>query len=68
MFTPWNIFGMILFGSIGLGAFFYGRKASSWRALVIGFALMAYPYFVTETWLLYAIGSALTAALFIFRD
>jgi hypothetical protein len=68
MFTPANIFGSLLFGSIGLGAFFYGRKSAAAKPLIIGVVLMAYPYFISETWLLYAIGLLLTALLFLFRD
>lgn len=68
MFTAANLFGSILFGSIGLGAFFYGRKAGATKPLIIGLVLMVYPYFVSETWLLYAIGAVVTASLFFFRD
>ena len=68
MFTAASLFGAILFGSIGLGAFFYGRKTAAAKPLIIGFALMVFPYFVSETWLLYAIGAVLTVSLFLFRD
>ena len=34
----------------------------------IGLALIAFPYFVSQTWLLYAIGLALCGALYIWRD
>ena len=46
----------------------YGKKTAGLRAMLIGFALMIYPWFVDPTWLLYTIGIALTAALFVFRD
>jgi hypothetical protein len=68
MFTAANIFGSILFGSIGLGAFIYGRKSAAAKPLIIGAVLMIYPYFVSETWQLYAIGVLLTASLFLFRN
>jgi hypothetical protein len=64
-FTAANLFGQILFGAIGLAAFIYGRKQSSFKAMLLGVAIMAYPYFVAETWLLYTIGGVLTALLFI---
>lgn len=63
-----NLFGSLAFGVIGMGAFAYGKKISGWRAMSIGVALMVYPYFIDPTWLLYSIGVALTAALFVFRD
>jgi len=31
-------------------------------------AISAFPYVVSETWMLYAIGSALTALLFVWKD
>ena len=63
-----NLIAGILFGSIGLGAFIYGKKQSSVRIIMIGVGLMAYPYFVSNAVLVYVIGIALTVALFIFRD
>jgi hypothetical protein len=63
-----NLFAGILFGAIGLAAFLYGKKALSWKPMVIGVVLMVYPYFIDTTWLLYLIGVALSASLFIFRD
>jgi hypothetical protein len=67
-FTTANLFGQILFGAIGLAAFVYGRKQSLMKPTVLGIVIMAYPYFVPQTWLLYAIGAVLTASLFLLRD
>jgi hypothetical protein len=64
-FTAANLFGQILFGAIGLAAFIYGKKQSSFKAMLLGVAIMAYPYFVAKTWLLYTIGGVLTVLLFI---
>jgi len=63
--TAANLFGQILFGAIGLAAFIYGKKQSSFKAMLLGVAISAYPYFVAETWLLYAIGGVLTVLLLI---
>lgn len=63
-----NLFAGILFGSAGFAAFIYGKKSASWKPMVIGVALMVYPYFIEETWLLYATGVALCAAIFVWRD
>jgi hypothetical protein len=65
---PAAIFAYISFGLVGLAAFTYGRKTAAWRAMGIGAALMAYPYFVSQVWLLYGIGVALCAALYFWRD
>ncbi len=66
--TPANLFGQLAFGVIGFGAFMYGKKTGGLRAMLIGVGLMVFPYFIDPTWLLYTIGVALTAALFVFRD
>ena len=63
-----NLIAGIVFGSIGFAAFIYGKKQSSFKAMMIAMALMVYPYFVSNTVWVTAIGIALTAALFIFRD
>ena len=49
----------LLFGSIGLGFFMYGRKQKAVVPLICGLVLMFFPYFVSNTMLLVAIGVAL---------
>lgn len=51
-----------------MAAFVYGKKQGAAGPMVLGLALMGYPYFVTQTWLLYALGMLLTGLLFRFRD
>lgn len=51
-----------------MGAFVYGKKSGLAKPVIIGIALMAYPYFVESTWLIFLIGAFLTASLFVFRD
>jgi hypothetical protein len=58
----------LLFSSIGLGFFFYGKKQRVPVPLVCGIALMIYPYFVANLYLLVAIGIALTAIPYFFRE
>jgi hypothetical protein len=66
-FSPANLFGGLIFGSIGFVAFIYGKRMNLWKPMFIGIALMAYPYFVSDALILSAIGVVLTAALFVFR-
>ncbi len=66
--TPAALFAYVIFGVVGLAAFTFGRKSGHWPHIAIGIALMAYPYFVSQAWLLYAIGLALCGALFVWRD
>ena len=58
MNESWLLWGL-LFGSIGLGFFMYGRKQKAPVPLICGLALMFFPYFVSNTILLVAIGVAL---------
>ncbi|MFZ4702429.1 MAG: hypothetical protein ACOYMG_20490 [Candidatus Methylumidiphilus sp.] len=57
----------LLFGSIGLGFFIYGKKQQALVPLVCGLALMIFPYFVTNNLLLVAIGCVLVALPYFFR-
>ena len=63
-FSLYTILLAVFFGLVGFAAFRYGRKNSEPRPLVLGIALMAYGYFVTNAWVSLAIGSVLTLALF----
>lgn len=67
MTTSSLLWGMI-FGSIGLGFFVYGKKQGAVVPLACGLALMIFPYFVSSTLLLVAIGAALIAIPYFFRD
>ena len=62
----WLLWGVI-FGSIGLGFFLYGKKQGAVVPLAVGLALMVYPYFVTNTLLIVGIGVALTAVPYFVR-
>jgi len=54
----------ILYGSIGMGYFVYGKKQQRALALLSGVALMVFPYFVSNVWLSSVIGIALMALPF----
>ncbi|HEX7383840.1 MAG TPA: hypothetical protein VF291_05975 [Burkholderiaceae bacterium] len=65
--SPAYLAGAILFGIVGWAAWRYGRKAERPRAKWLGLVLMLYPYAVSRTWLLYAIGAGLCVALVLER-
>ena len=65
--SPAYLLGAVLFGIIGFAAYRYGKKAALQPAKWIGVALMVYPYAISETWLLYAVGVALCAGLYVYR-
>ena len=57
----------LLFGSIGLGYFIYGKKQRAVVPLVCGLALMVFPYFVSNALLLVGIGVMLAAVPYFLR-
>ena len=57
----------LLISSIGLGFFLYGKKQKAIVPLFSGLGLMVYPYFVSSTLLLVAIGVALMALPYFVR-
>jgi len=65
---PAALFASLMFGVIGFAAFRYGKKQAAWPPMAIGIALMVYPYFVSQTWLIYLIGCVLCGGLFVLRD
>lgn len=62
--TLGTILVAVVFGMVGFAAFRYGRKNGEMRPVVLGVALMAYGYFVSNAWVSLAIGSVLTLLLF----
>ena len=57
----------LLFGSIGLGYFIYGKKQRAVAPLVCGLGLMIFPYFVPNTMLLVGVGALLIAVPYFLR-
>jgi hypothetical protein len=65
--TAWLLGGLI-FGSIGLGYFMYGKSQRSPIPLLCGIALMVYPYFVSNNYVLFAVGAVLTGIPYALRN
>lgn len=57
----------LLFGSIGLGFFIYGKRQKAPVPLVCGIGLMVFPYFVSNNWLMVLVGAALMAIPYFVR-
>ena len=57
----------LLFSSIGLGFFIYGKRQRAVVPLLCGLVLMIFPYFVSNTVLLVAIGVVLMALPYFLR-
>lgn len=62
------LFASLLFSTIGFAAFVYGKKLTHFTTMGFGVALMAYPYFVDQLWLIYLIGVALCFGIYFFRE
>ena len=57
--SPAYIVGAIVFGLIGIYAYYVGKHHRRTRTKWLGIALMLYPYVIWNTWLLYIVGVAL---------
>jgi hypothetical protein len=65
---PYNLLAGFIFGTLGWGSFSYGRKLDLWKPRAIGLALMIYPYFITNNWLLWGAGVGLLVLLWFHHD
>lgn len=63
-FDPASFLASLAVSSVGFVAFMYGRKQKRFPQLAAGVALMVYPYFVGNVWLMLGIAVALLAAMF----
>jgi hypothetical protein len=57
----------VLFSSIGVGYFIYGRRQGKTIPLLCGVVLMAYPYFMPNTSALVIIGAIFAAVPYFVR-
>jgi len=57
----------VLFSSIGIGYFIYGRRQDKTIPLLAGMALMIYPYFMPNSIALVVIGIIFTAVPYFLR-
>jgi hypothetical protein len=62
MDSAWLIWSS-LFALIGFAVLVYGRRQRRAAPTLVGVALMVYPYFVSSSWALIAIGVLLLGAL-----
>lgn len=57
----------LLFGSVGLGYFVYGKKQSRFVPLVCGILLMVFPYVVSNVLVMVLVGLVLVALPYFIR-
>ena len=57
----------IIFGSIGLGFFVYGKKQKAIIPVLSGIGLMVFPYFISNIYILIMSGIVLVALPFLIK-
>lgn len=62
-----TIIWAMLFGAIGLGFFVYGKKQKRVAPLMAGIALLVFPYFISNVYLVVIIGVLLIALPYFIR-
>lgn len=61
--SPSSLFASLLVGLVGFGLFTYGRKQVRTPQLIVGIALMVFPYFVANAAIVYAVSVGLVVGL-----
>ena len=62
-----TLVGGVLFGSLGLGFFVYGKKQKAVMPLICGLGLMLLPYLISNIYLMILSGFVMTAAPFLIK-
>jgi hypothetical protein len=62
---PTTLLLSIVFGSIGMGLFLYGKKQEKYVHLLAGAALMGLPYVIANAVALLVVGAAVAAVPFV---
>jgi hypothetical protein len=57
----------LLFSSIGLGYFIYGKRQQAPVPLLCGLVLMVFPYFISSAWSMVLVGTGLVAIPYFLR-
>ena len=57
----------VIFGSIGLGFFIYGKKQKAIIPIISGIGLMVFPYFISNVFFLVAASIIVAALPFVVR-
>ena len=57
----------VLFSSIGLGYFIYGKKQKVIVPFICGLILMIFPYFIESNWLIIIVGTLISLIPYFIR-
>lgn len=64
MFNTSFLFASLVWGSVGLGYFIYGKKQNAWPAMLGGVLMMAASYFTGSIWIMSLVCIGLIAAVY----
>jgi hypothetical protein len=67
MSSPSTLMWGVIFGSIGLGFFVYGKKQKAMVPIFCGIGLMAFPYLISNIAMLVLSGLVLVAMPFLIK-
>jgi hypothetical protein len=65
MFNANFLFASLVWGSVGMGYFIYGKKQSSWAPMVGGVLMMAASYFVGSALLMSLVCVGLIVGIYV---
>jgi hypothetical protein len=65
MFNANFLFASLIWGSVGLGYFIFGKKQSSWIPMIGGILMMAVSYLVGSALVMSLLCAALMAAVYL---
>jgi hypothetical protein len=65
MFNTNFLFASLIWGSIGVGYFIYGKRQGSWLPMVGGLSMIIVSYFVGSAWLMSLICIGLIVAIYL---
>jgi hypothetical protein len=63
MFDPGTLFASLIWGSVGVGYFIYGKKQGSWPPMIGGVVLIAISYFIASPWIMSLLSCVIIAGI-----
>jgi len=64
MFNTNYLFASLIWGSVGLGYFIYGKKQSSWSPMIGAVLMMAGSYFISSALLMSVVSLGIIVAVY----
>jgi hypothetical protein len=65
LFDPGFLFASLVWGSVGVGYFIYGKRQQSFVPMIGGILMIAVSYFVASPWLMSLICLALMVGVYV---